>query len=153
MVSELLFECYNVPSIGYYIDSLASFRYNSLKRQEISQKDGLIVSTGHSSTVVIPYLDGKTIFNAAKRIDIGGSHINSFSQSLLKLKYPEHKNYITPWFTEYIINNHTYTAKEYSSELYSYYPGVTAEPDSRIVTIQLPVPAVCFNSSKINDGN
>ena len=39
------------------------------------------------------------------------------------------------------------------SELYSYYPGVTAEPDSRIITIQLPVPAVCLNSSKINDGN
>lgn len=59
-MSELLFEGYGVPSIAYGNDALSSFFNSGLK-------DGLIVSSSASGTMVIPVLDGQAILSSAKR--------------------------------------------------------------------------------------
>lgn len=62
VMSELLFECYNVPSVTYGIDALFSF-YNNGGENE----DGIIISSGHSTTHIIPTIQGKGILQKAKR--------------------------------------------------------------------------------------
>ena len=89
-MSELLFECYNIPSIAYGVDCLFSYQHNNCP------SDGLIVSIGHHATHIIPVLDGKADMTNAKRINLGGFHITSYMHRMLQLKYPAHVNAITP---------------------------------------------------------
>lgn len=60
VMSELLFEGYQVPAVSYAIDSLSSFYYSGAK-------DGLVISSSTVSTHVIPVLNGKGILSNAKR--------------------------------------------------------------------------------------
>lgn len=90
VMAELLFECYNVPSIAYGIDCLFSYQHNNCP------PDGLIVSIGYHTTHIIPILDGKADATNARRINLGGYHITSYMHRLLQLKYPVHVNAITP---------------------------------------------------------
>ena len=92
-MSELLFECYNVPSVAYGVDCLFSYEYNKC------QIDGLIINIGYHTTHIIAILDGKKI---ARRINVGGYHIVSYMHRLLQLKYPVHVNAITPRRAEVI---------------------------------------------------
>jgi hypothetical protein len=62
-MSELLFESYQVPSLGYGIDSLFSFYANGPERSD----DGIVVSAGHHFTHVIPVSNGKAHMEHAKR--------------------------------------------------------------------------------------
>ncbi|KAI8096795.1 uncharacterized protein BX664DRAFT_66331 [Halteromyces radiatus] len=62
LMSELLFECYNAPSVTYGIDALFSHYANGGENE-----DGIIVSSGHNSTHIIPTLQGKGILGKAKR--------------------------------------------------------------------------------------
>lgn len=89
-MAELLFECYNVPSIAYGVDCLFSYQHNNCP------PDGLIVSIGYHTTQIIPILDGKADPANSRRINIGGYHITSYMHRLLQLKYPVHVNAITP---------------------------------------------------------
>lgn len=60
VMSELLFEGYQVPAVSYAVDSLSSFYYSGAK-------DGLVISSSTVSTHVIPVLNGKGILSNAKR--------------------------------------------------------------------------------------
>jgi hypothetical protein len=60
VMSELIFEGYNAPSVTYSIDSLASF-YNT------GHADGLVISSGTANTHVIPVINGRGILANAKR--------------------------------------------------------------------------------------
>lgn len=89
-MAELLFECYNIPSLAYGVDCLFSYQHNNCPA------DGLIVSIGHQTIHVIPVLDGKADVSNARRINLGGFQITSYMHRLLQLKYPVHVNAITP---------------------------------------------------------
>lgn len=67
-MSELLFECYGVPSVAYGVDSLLSFYYN--QNAHIAS-DALIISLGYHATHVIPVINHKPIFEHSRRINIG----------------------------------------------------------------------------------
>ena len=61
-ISELLFECYNIPAVCYGVDSL--FASSQTGDERVSKavglsQDALIVSVGHASCEVIPVLNGK----------------------------------------------------------------------------------------------
>lgn len=89
MVSELLFECYNIPGLNYSVDSLLSYKaHNNLD-------NGIIISFGYHTTHIIPVLNGKCDPWHARRINIGGFHIINYLHRLLQLKYPSHFNAIT----------------------------------------------------------
>jgi actin-related protein 5 len=61
-MSELLFECYNVPSVAYGIDALFSFYANGGEKD-----DGIIISSGNNMTHIIPTIQGKGILEKTKR--------------------------------------------------------------------------------------
>jgi hypothetical protein len=64
VLSELLFEGYNVPKAAFAIDALMSFYYNT---PDQPRRDGIVVSFNSASTSVIPVLNGKGILSNAKR--------------------------------------------------------------------------------------
>lgn len=63
-MSELLFECYGVPSVCYGVDSLFSLNSNNFD-------NALIISCGFQSTTVIPVLNGNVCGDKSRRISIG----------------------------------------------------------------------------------
>ncbi|XP_043274906.1 actin-related protein 5 [Venturia canescens] len=130
LMAELLFECYNVPSIAYGVDCLFSYQHNNCP------PDGLIVSLGYHTTHVIPILDGKADACNARRINVGGYHIISYMHRLLQLKYPVHVNAITPSRAEELIHEHSFIAYNYQEEVKKW-----SDPDhydANVLRVQLP---------------
>lgn len=111
-MSELLFECYAVPSVCYGVDSLFSFYKNMNGLQ-----DGLIVSCGYHATYVIPVLNGSMIVHSARRLNIGGANMINFMHRLMQLKYPVHVNAMTISRAEELLHEHTVIAYDYGEQL------------------------------------
>ncbi|XP_011299255.1 actin-related protein 5 [Fopius arisanus] len=130
LMAELLFECYNVPSIAYGVDCLLSYKHNNCP------SDGLIVSFGYHTTQIIPVLNGRVDSKHARRINIGGFHITSYMHRLLQLKYPVHVNAITPSRAEELIHEHSSIALEYQEEIKKW--GDPDYYDSNVLRVQLP---------------
>ena len=80
-MTEIIFECYSAPSLAYGIDSLFSYDYNN-------GKTGLVVSSSHSSTHLIPVLNSKALLTQATRLNWGGSQSAEYLLKLIRLKYP-----------------------------------------------------------------
>ncbi|XP_076343556.1 actin-related protein 5 isoform X2 [Tachypleus tridentatus] len=114
LMSELLFECYQVPKVAFGIDCLFSFHYNNKGDQG---QNGLVISSGYNTTHILPVLDGKPVPKEVRRINIGGSHMTSYLHRLLQLKYPAHFSCITLTRAEDFLHNHTYIAENYQEEL------------------------------------
>jgi len=129
-MTELLFECYDVPSVCYGIDSVLSYKQNKLS------DNGLIISIGYNTTHVLPILFNKVITEKTRRINVGGIHMINYLHRLMQLKYPVHVNAITISRIEELINNHCSISLDYMSDLkkwsfMDYY-------DNNIKKIQLP---------------
>ncbi|KXJ07690.1 Actin-related protein 5 [Exaiptasia diaphana] len=80
LMSELLFECYHVPSIAYGIDT---------------SLNTLIVSSGYQVSHVLPIVNGRLDAQNCKRINLGGASIAWYMQRLIQLKHPTHAAQIT----------------------------------------------------------
>lgn len=89
-MSELLFECYGVPSISYCVDGMLSYHRNNLNRP-----DGLLVNIGNYTTHVTPVLDGFADAMNTRRIRMGGLHLTKFLWRWLQLRFPQHLNAVT----------------------------------------------------------
>ncbi|XP_031622283.1 actin-related protein 5 [Contarinia nasturtii] len=111
LMSELLFECYDVPAICYGIDSLFSFKHNNLG------ENGLIVSIGYYTIHIIPVLNGVAQYTKIRRINLGGFQIITFLHRLLQLKYPVHVNAISLSRIEWLLHTHCSVAYDYLEEL------------------------------------
>lgn len=111
VMSELLFECYDVPGISYGIDSLLSFAHNRLG------ENGLIVSIGYYTIHIIPVLNGAAQYTQMRRINLGGFQIITFLHRLLQLKYPVHVNAISLSRVEWLLHTHCSVAYDYLDEL------------------------------------
>lgn len=110
-MSELLFECYGVPSVAYGVDGLFSYKFSN------NAKDGLIINCGYNTTHVIPVLGHKIIGEKARRISIGGAHMINYLHRLLQLKYPVHVNSITISRIEELLHGHCTVSYDYMSDL------------------------------------
>ncbi|XP_017768856.1 PREDICTED: actin-related protein 5 [Nicrophorus vespilloides] len=113
LMSELLFECYNVPSICYGIDSLFAYNFS----QSEPSNDALIISMGYHTIHVIPIIDNETNFENTRRINTGGFHVISFLHRILQLKYPAHTNAITLSRAEELLHSICSIATDYREEL------------------------------------
>lgn len=60
MMSELLFECYQVPKVSYGVDSLYSFYHNRRQNWPCS---GLVISSGYQCTHILPVLEGRWVLH------------------------------------------------------------------------------------------
>ncbi|PMD54206.1 actin-like ATPase domain-containing protein [Hyaloscypha bicolor E] len=109
-MTEIIFECYSAPSLAYGIDSLFSYDYNN-------GKTGLVVSSSHSSTHLIPVLNSKALLTQATRLNWGGSQSAEYLLKLIRLKYPTFPGKLNSSQTEYMIRDHCYLSKGYDKEL------------------------------------
>lgn len=110
-MSELLFECYDVPSICYGIDALLSFAHDKCG------ESGLIISLGYHTVHIIPVLNGIAQHTKMRRINLGGFQVISFLHRLLQLKYPVHVNAISLTRIEWLLHTHCSVAYDYLEEL------------------------------------
>jgi len=112
-MTEILFECYSAPSVAYGIDSLFSYDYNK-------GKTGLVVSSSHSSTHLIPVLNSKAMLTQATRVNWGGSQSAEYLLKLIRLKYPTFTGKLNSSQTEYMVRDHCYLSRDYEHELSNY---------------------------------
>ena len=112
-MSEILFECYSAPSVAYGIDSLLSYKYNK-------GKSGLIVSSSHSSTHVIPVLRSKPIISSISRLNWGGYHGAEYLLKLLKLKYPTFPGKLTDYQAQHLTREHCYVSQNFDKDVRQY---------------------------------
>ncbi|SZF00524.1 unnamed protein product [Blumeria hordei] len=125
-MTEIIFEAYRAPSIAYGIDSLFSYAYNG-------GKTGLIVSSSHSSTHVIPVWNSKAVLTEATRLNWGGSQNADYLLKLLRLKYPNYPGKINPLQAEYMFREHCYVSKNYDEELATYLDSQFLQDHDRVI--------------------
>ncbi|OTB06376.1 hypothetical protein M426DRAFT_55381 [Hypoxylon sp. CI-4A] len=128
-MNEIIFECYQAPSLATGIDSLFSYRYNK-------GSTGLVVSSSYSSTHVIPVFDSKAMLAQAIRLNWGGWHATEYLLKLLRLKYPSFPGKVNASQAEHMIREHFYISKSYDEEIKSYLDWTGLE--DRDVVIQYP---------------
>ncbi|KAL8872155.1 MAG: hypothetical protein Q9174_002166 [Haloplaca sp. 1 TL-2023] len=112
-MTELLFECYSAPSIAYGIDSLFSYRYNK-------GRNGLVVSSSHTATHLIPVINSKPIMSSATRLNWGAYQGAEYLLKLIKLKYPTFPGKLTDYQAEVMAREHCYVSQRYDSEMSSF---------------------------------
>jgi len=109
-MSEVLFECYSAPSVAYGIDSLFSYKYNK-------GSSGLLVSSSHSSTHVIPVLNSKPIMSSVSRLNWGGFQGAEYLLKLLKLKYPTFPGKLTDYQAQHMVREHCYVSQDFDKDM------------------------------------
>lgn len=112
-MNEILFECYNAPSVAYGIDCLFAYRYNR-------GTDGLIVSSAHNSTHIVPVLNSKALLSSCSRLNWGGAQAIDYMLKLMKLKYPTFPARLTEHQMEELLHKHCYVSQDYDRELKGY---------------------------------
>ena len=130
MMNEMMFECYMAPSVTVGVDSLFSYRYNK-------GNSGIIVSSSHSSTHIIPVLDQMPVFQSCARLNWGGSQAQDFLFKLIRLKYPTFTGKMTTEQMENYIKQYCYLSKEYDTEM-SVFLDWTGLEQERNIIIQYP---------------
>lgn len=110
MMNEMLFECYGAHSVTYGLDSLFSYRYNK-------GSSGLIVSSGHAATHVIPVLNQKPQLQSCARLNWGGSQAQEYFMKLLRLKYPHFPGKIYPEHIESYLKRFAHISTNFETEI------------------------------------
>ncbi|GJN92559.1 hypothetical protein Rhopal_005589-T1 [Rhodotorula paludigena] len=115
LMTELLFESYSAPAVGYGIDSLFSLYENSPHPESA---DGLVISSATANTHVIPVLGGRAVMTSAKKLAWGGSQASEYLLKLMQLKYPAFPGRLTSYQSSLIYREHSYHAlPSYASHL------------------------------------
>lgn len=130
MLNEMMFECYQAPSITMGVDSLFSYRYNK-------GNSGMIVSSSHTSTHIIPVIDQKPIFQSCARLNWGGSQAHEYLFRLIRLKYPNFTGKMTTEQMEYYIKNYCYLSKDFDKEMSTFLDWTGLEEERNII-VQYP---------------
>lgn len=125
-MNELLFECYRAPSVAYGIDALLSYKYNK-------GTTGLVISSSHSSTHLIPVLDSKPIISSISRLNWGGYHCAEYLMKLFKLKYPNFPGKMTEVQAQEMVREHCHVATDYEGEMQSYLDWTGLEETDHLV--------------------
>jgi actin-related protein 5 len=112
-MTELLFEGYKVPSIAYGIDSLFSYHANG----GTLDGDGIIISSGHATTHIIPTLGGRGILSKTKRLAYGGTQSSDYMLKLMQLKYPTFPTKMSSSQAQLLVHQHAFVAKDYQATL------------------------------------
>lgn len=129
VMSEILFELYNVPSAAYGIDSLFSYSYNG-------GHTGIVVSAANTSTHLIPVLDSKPLFSHATRLDWGRAQCADYLSKLLKAKYPGLPGKINDTQIEDLVRQYCYVSQDFGAEMSGYLDWSGLE--DRNVVLQMP---------------
>lgn len=129
-MNELLFEAYRVQSVNYGLDALFSAYANHIR------DSGLIVSSGRTTTTVIPLVNGRGFLDNAKRLSWGGIPATDFLLRLMQLKYPNCPQRMTPYEVQCMLEELCYTSSDYDADLRAMHDPDTLARVDRVV--QLP---------------
>ncbi|KAL1635341.1 Actin-related protein 5 [Neofusicoccum ribis] len=125
-MSEILFELYGAPSAAFGIDSLFSYNYNN-------GKNGLVVSSSHTSTHLIPVVESKAMLTHATRINWGRYQSAEYLQKLLRLKYPAFPSKLTDIQAEDLVREHCYISQDYDGEISKYFDWTGLEDRDHVI--------------------
>lgn len=109
--NELLFDGYGCTKVAYGLDSVFSFYRN------VNSPDGLVVCVGNKCTHIIPIADGHPKLENARRLNVGGFHLQEFLLRLLQLKYPTFPYKLTFGESSMFVYEHCRFATDYLGEL------------------------------------
>jgi len=126
VTSEILFECYGAPSVAYGIDSLFSYNFNG-------GRHGLVVSSSHTSTHLIPVVDSRALLSQTTRLNWGRFQSAEYLLKLLKLKYPAFPGKISDPQAEDLVREHCYVSQDYENELCHYLDWTGLEDRDHII--------------------
>ncbi len=125
-MSEILFECYGVPSVAFGIDSLFSYSYNG-------GRNGLVMDSSYTSTHLIPVIDSKPLLSQTIRLNWGRHQSAQYLLKLLRLKYPTFPGKISDNQAEDLVREHSYVSQNYEEELSRYLDWTGLEDRDHIV--------------------
>jgi len=126
VLSELMFECYRIPSLVYGVDSLFSYFANG-------GRNGLVIAAGNTSTHVIPVLDGQSMSSMTRRLNVGAWQARDYMLKLLQLKYPSFPLQLSLNQAESLMHDYCYVSSDYNEEIEMIdKPQVLAEKDRLI---------------------
>ncbi|TPX57687.1 hypothetical protein PhCBS80983_g03653 [Powellomyces hirtus] len=128
LVSELLFEGYNTPSVVYGVDALFSYYANNG-----SFDAGMVISSGQVASSVIPVCGGRGQLQHAKRLSYGGQHLSEYMLKLLQYKYSSFPHRVTSEQSEGLVKQHCYVSLDYLGELRSLPNPQTLNAQTRVV--------------------
>ena len=131
-MSEMLFECYNVPRVAYGVDGLFAMHHN-----KPHVNDGIVVICGYHVTHVLPIVDGVCDTANARRLNFGGLNMMVYSRRLLQLQHPHQAAVMNLSRTQELLVNHSYIALDYTDELKKWESEEFREKNT--VNLQLPV--------------
>ncbi|XP_054159962.1 actin-related protein 5-like, partial [Oppia nitens] len=110
---ELMFECYDIPSLLLGVDFLFSLHHNL---PEIN--NCLILCMGHYTCHIIPVIDGTVCSQQSSRINLGGLNLSLYLQRLMQLKYPKLTQEFTFTKCEQMVQRFCKFSTDYHSESY-----------------------------------
>lgn len=134
-MAELLFESYGVPSVAFGVDAAFSYKYN--QQLGICNDTGLAITSGFTTSHVIPFINGEPVYEACCRTNVGGYHVTDYLKQLLSLKYPHHISKLTWERVEELKMEHCYIAADYASEVQLFQRG-DKEAEDKTRCWQLP---------------
>lgn len=140
-MTELLFECYSVPSLAYGVDSLFSYKYNK-------GKSGLIISSSHTSTHLIPVLKSKAAMASVTRLNWGGFQGAEYLLKLLKLKYPTWPGRFTDYQAEEMVRQHCYISQDFHNDMQHYLDWTGLEERDHIIQYPFSEPTIIEKSEE-----
>ncbi|CAG2116042.1 unnamed protein product [Medioppia subpectinata] len=108
---ELLFECYDIPSLLLGVDSLFSLYHNL---PDIS--NCLVICLGHYTCHIIPVIDGTVASEHSTRINLGGLNLSLYLQRLMQLKYPKLTQEFSFTKCEQMVQKFCHFSSDYHSE-------------------------------------
>ena len=114
--SELLFECYSVPSVCYGLAPLWALSHH-LSPQQQPLSSHLVVSLGHTYTLLVPVVAGRIDHPRVRRLSVSGSSVSSLLHSLLELHHPTHRADFALARTDHIKERYCSVAIDYTAHL------------------------------------
>ncbi|KAA0184718.1 Actin protein 5 arp5 [Fasciolopsis buskii] len=154
-LTELIFETYEVPKLAYYVDGLAAYYDYCCRHSKTDSGNCLIISLGYHSTHIIPSLpspksrqapfqcfDFNPLLSAARRVHVGGAHVNWLLQRLLQLKYPCHSERISCGLTEYLLHTYGYITKNYREHMVKWREDDYRLSNTRVIQLPFVQPSV-----------
>mmetsp|Transcript_13179 Transcript_13179/g.25135 ORF Transcript_13179/g.25135 Transcript_13179/m.25135 type:complete len:751 (+) Transcript_13179:207-2459(+) len=117
-MTELVFEAYGAPALVFGTD--VAFSHVHARKQSQMGLDGLVVSSGHTTTHVVPMVEGEPVLSRAARLNLGGMQMTDFLHKLLQLQqsFAYSSLGIKTWSAaEEIKFQHMYVAEDYPSKL------------------------------------
>ena len=144
LMSELLFETYQTPSVCYGVDSLFSYHetHHDLPQD---QQTSLVISSSHSSTTIIPIVSGVPHIAQSRRLNWGGLQESEFLLRLMQVKYSTFPSRMTPFQAFDLVQDHCiFSADAFQEDIRKFNnPDFLAEANR---VIQFP-----FSTTEVNE--